>query len=248
VGIELAIDTYQAGTGQHLLPESRLRSELGFEFLIDLAGPDQAALTVTPDYNRYDVRLDPATGDDYGRFARRPVTTRDRQDGRFEPLYITTNRARFGRDGKFFPAQFYDRGRLRFGTESGSTLADWYVDERVGLLEIRVPWDLLNVTDPSTRTILVDDRVDGSVGTVKATGFHFGILTYSKKKASVVGALPQLANGRWRSDSFQIWEWNVWSEPSSYGRLKPVYDSLRLLWQAAPGGGPALPSRKAPSN
>ena len=37
--------------------------------------------TVTPDYNRHYSRLQPGTGDDEGRFSRRPVITRDR-DGR----------------------------------------------------------------------------------------------------------------------------------------------------------------------
>jgi hypothetical protein len=248
IGIQLALDTYLPKVGQHLLPESMVRSDLGVEFLLDLRGPGRAAMRVTPDYNRHDPRLDPATGDDYGRFSRRPVTTRDRQDGRFDPLYIVTNRARFGRDGRFFRAEGYDRGMLRFDTEAASTLADWYLDERAGLLEIRVPWDLLNVTDPSTRTILFDDRISGSVGTTEARGFHFGILTYTKQKPTVVRALPLLNNGSWRIESFMTWEWGGWSEPSSYGRLKPVYDSLRLLWQAGPGGEPALLSPKAPSN
>jgi hypothetical protein len=52
---------------------------------------------------------------------------------------------------------------------------------RAGLLELRVPWDLLNVTDPSSRTLLFDDRVSGAFGTAEAKDFHFGIVTYEKK-------------------------------------------------------------------
>jgi hypothetical protein len=247
--IQLPIDTYLSPVGQHRLPGSLVQSELGFEFLIELTGPTQAALKVTPDYNRHDARLDPATGDDFGRFSRRPVTTRNRNDGRFDSLFIVTNRARFGRDGRFYGAQGYDRGQLRWGTESASSLADWYLDEAVGLLELRIPWDLLNVTDPSSRRILLDDRISGRFGTVTADEFHFGALVTSKGRTpKVIGAVPAMDAGMWKLDSFPPWSWSTWSDPSSYARLKPVYDSLRSLWRAAPGVGPAPLSPRVPSN
>src|SRR4051794_3338857 len=249
VGIQLGIDTYLPAVGQHRLPRNLVHSAVGFEFLVELESPNAGSLRVTPEYNRHDSRVDPVTGDDLGRFSRRPVTTRDRQDGRFDSLFIVTNRARFGRDGTFFRAQGYDRGLLRFGTEAGSTLADWYLDERAGLLELRVPWDLLNVTDPSSRRLLYDDRISGSYGTAEAGDFHLGILLYSKSRPGQINAaLPALVGGEWRTESFAPWRWEDWSEPTSYGRLKLVYDSLRMLWQEAPAGALTPLSPRAPSN
>jgi hypothetical protein len=248
LGIRVAIDTYLPQQGQHRLPGSRVRSELGFEFLVDLMGPGRAGLLVTPEYNRYDARVDRATGDDFGRFARRPVIIRDREDGRFDPLFVITNRARFGRDGAFYPARGYNRGELRFGEESASTLADWYFDQQAGLLELRIPWDLVNVTDPSSRTLLFDDKSTGSVGVASAEKFHFGLVTYEKRQGNIVGALPQLSGDVWRADSFSAWSWEGWVEPRSHAQLKPVYDSLRLLWREAPAGAQARLEPKAPSN
>jgi hypothetical protein len=250
-GIQLAIDTYLPRVGQHRLPRSDVQSEIGFEFLTDLAGPERGTLAVTPDYQRHDFRVDPATGDDFGRFFRRPVITRDRTDGRFDSLYVITNRARFGRDGTFFPARGYDRGRLRHGTQAGSTLADWYLDEKSGLLQIRIPWDLLNVTDPSTRTILFDRHTTGHYGTVTASEFHIGVVMYAKSPGrgpKVVGTLPALKQGMWRAGDFAGWRWEGWKEPRWHGRLKPVYDSLRMLWREAPSGAPDQPVRRAPSD
>jgi hypothetical protein len=247
-GIQVAIDTYLPRVGQHRLPHSRVRSEIGFEFLIDLLSPDSASMKVTPDYNRHDSRIDPTTGDDFGRFSRRPVITRNRDDGRFDTLFIITNRARFGRDGTFFPARGYDRGRLRHGTETGSTLADWYLDERAGLLELRIPWDLLNVTDPSTRTLLFDRRTDSVFGTATAEEFRVGVLVYRREQGEVVGGLPALKGGVWREADFRPWRWRGWTEPRSHARLKPVYDSLRQLWRVAPSGAQAPLGRQAPSD
>jgi hypothetical protein len=243
------LDTYLPRVGQHRFPGSQVRSEIGFEFLIDLVSPAAASIKVTPEYNRHDSRLDPATGDDFGRFSRRPVITRDRDDAQFDSLFIITNRARFGRDGKFFSAQGYDRGRLRYGSEATSTLADWYLDEQAGLLELRVPWDLINVTDPSSRTLLFDPKKTGDFGTATAEDFHVGVVMYRKKgQLGVAGALPALESGVWRAAAFTPWRWRGWTEPRSHARLKPVYDSLRMLWRAAPGGAPIRPAQTAPSN
>jgi hypothetical protein len=248
-GIQLALDTYLPGVGQHRLPRSGLNSEIGFEFVIDLTGPERARLLVTPDYQRHEFRTDPASGDDFGRFFRRPVITRDRRDGRLDSLFIITNRARFGRDGRFYPALGYDRGRLRYGTENSSTLADWYYDSKAGLLQIRIPWDLLNVTDPSTRTLLDDREITGPYGTRQAADFHIGAVLYSKDTSAQasVEALPRAREGSWRAQDFMGWRWEGWTEPRWHSRLKPVYDSLKLVW-ADPSAKPGRPARRAPSN
>lgn len=248
-GIQLAIDSYQSRVGQHLLPNSGTRSEVGFEFLVDLVSPDSASMGVAPEYNRYDGRIDSVTGDDFGRFSRRPVVPRNRADGRFDSMLMIVNRARFGRDGTFYPAQRYNRGRLRFGTETTSTLADWFLDEGEGILELRIAWDLLNVTDPSSRTLLADDRTEGPFGTAPAHGFRLGVEVYRKGSSRrIAGALPAQVNGTWLERDLKPWTWRGWTEPRHHARLKPVYDSLRLLWREAPAGAPAPLGRRAPSN
>ena len=49
LGVQLAIDTYEAKVGQHTLPRTSTRSEIGFEFLVDLTTPDSASIQVLPD-------------------------------------------------------------------------------------------------------------------------------------------------------------------------------------------------------
>jgi hypothetical protein len=248
LAIQFALDTHLPLVGQHRLPYTGVQSELGFEFLIDLRTPDSANLGVAPDYNRYDSRVDPATGDDFGRFSRRPAVTRNRSDARFDSLFMITNRARFGRDGTFYRARRYDRGRLHFGTETESTLSDWYFEAATGLLQLRIPWDLINVTDPATRTLLADRDSIGNFGTAPAQDFHIGLVVYRKQDGEVAAALPELHTGVWRASDFQPWRWRDWTVPHAHARLKPVYDSLMRLWRAAPFEGRARPARTAPSD
>lgn len=229
LGIRLALDTYRAELGQHKLPGGPA-SEIGFEFLAELTTNGDGTLRITPDYNPYVGRDAIIDGDDYGKFARRPITTTSRDDGRFDSLFVITNRARFARDGRFIPATGYDRGRLRFGPVAESTLADWYFDKTAGLLELRLPWGLINVSDPSTRTLLYEESAETGIGTAKSDGFRIGALVWSKATNHPVAALPALVDGRWRAADFQSWTWKGWDTPHWHQHLKPVYDSLKNLW------------------
>ena len=138
-------------------------------------------------------------------------------------MFVVTNRSRYGRDGSFFPASGVNRGRLRYGTDSASTLSDWYYDSAAGLLELRLPWDLLNVTDPSTRTLLIDQQAGGRFGTVTADSFHFAVVRYRKQDRSVVDRIQPAA-----------WTWKGWDAPMSHARLKPAADSMRAAWRSLP--------------
>ena len=100
--------------GQRRLADGAIDEPIGFEFVVDLAGRPTASsesrrTTIRTPRHRAIVR-----GDDFGRFHRHPAGSVARDDGRFDSLYVTTNRARYGRDGTFFPAQGYNRGRLRY--------------------------------------------------------------------------------------------------------------------------------------
>jgi hypothetical protein len=96
-------------------------------------------------------------------------------DGRYAPLVIETNRERVGSDGTRYPAQYLNWGRLERGTEPGiepgwtwpgadsgrayNPHAEWEVNADNGVIEVAIPWGLLNVGDPSSLAV-VDDKPD----------------------------------------------------------------------------------------
>lgn len=228
--ILLALDTYRADLGQRMLPGGVVRGDIGFEFVAIFRDTTDAELRVTPGYNPYVGAGQIVDGDDYGRFARRPITTVSAEDGRFDSMFVITNRSRFARDGRFIPAQGINRGRLRFGTEAGSSLSDWYWDRAAGLLELRLPWNLLNVSDPSTGTLIYEETAGERIGTVHSDGFRIGLAVLGAD-SNVVAALPELGeDGRWHAGDFRSWAWPEWTAPRYHQRLKPVYDSLKAVW------------------
>jgi hypothetical protein len=229
----LPIDSYRRDLGQRALPGGLLHGDLGFELLAVFRDSTDAELRILPEYSPYvgaDAIVD---GDNFGRFSRRPITTVARDDGRFDSMFVLTNRTRIARNGKMFPARGVNRGRLRYGTEARSTLSDWYWDRESGRLTLRLAWNLLNVSDPSTATLLFEPSHvnDGSeIWTAPSDGVRAGVVVASKDGRTVLAALPATVAGRWRAADFRSWRWPTWKTPRYQQRLKPVYDSLKAVW------------------
>ncbi len=231
--ILIALDSYRPDLGQRTLPGRVLEGDLGFEFLAIFRDSADAELRIVPDYNPYGGGNAIVGGDDYGRFAHRPVTTLPRDDGRFDSLFVITNRARFTRDGRFIAARGINRGRLRYGPATSSTLSDWYWDRAAGMLEVRLPWNLLNVSDPSTATVLYEEATAPEIGTRRSDGFRIGAAVVGRPggTATLTGAIPTPAkDGHWHKEQFATWEWPTWTTPRYHQQLKPVYDSLKAVW------------------
>lgn len=221
-GYVVGIDSDDGTSGQYRLPGLKTVSRDGFEFALTLRDTSAGRMWVTPWYSPYLVprrgmgatALDPFY--QYGANLRNSS-----RSGVWDSMWVTSNRWRIGRDGRTFPAQGWDRGRLRYGTEAASTLSDWYVDRSANLVEVRIAWGLLNVTDPSSHRILT--RISASAGfeTAVTAGFRFGVATVDRGS----GERDWLAPG-------PTYRWPGWEVPVSHDRLKPAYYAIRDLWSA----------------
>jgi len=104
------------------------------------------------------------------------------------------------------------------------------------VLEVRLPWGLLNVSDPSTGTVLYEEKEGDEIGTAKTDGFRIGVAVIGTRmtpagEPALIGALPVPGvDGQWRVNQFTTWQWPLWTVPRYHQRLKPVYDSLRAIW------------------
>ena len=192
------------------------------EFELVLTDTNSAQLLVTPTYNPY---LGPRPGmrpTDLDAFYNRRAAIDARPSGGaavFDSLFVVTNRFRVARDGRTFPARGVNRGRLRYGRAAQSTLADWFWDRAAGVIEVRVPWGLLNVTDPSSRTVLARVRDPGPFGTEVTDGFRFQVAATRREGAVVARLAPE-----------QPYVWATWEAPVWHQRLKPAYYAMQALW------------------
>jgi hypothetical protein len=217
----IGIDTYRRDLGEVRLPGVDRSSAIGFEFALVLNDTSDAELLVAPWYNPYlgprkgmgPTALDPF----YNEAATVNSTGRS---GAFDSLFVTTNRWRIGRDGRTYPAHGVNRGRLRYAPAAESTLADWYIDRASGQIQVRLAWGLLNVTDPSSRRVMVRYRRDGVFVTARTDGFRFAVVALARGNGTTVARL----------EPARAYAWPTWEVPMWHERLKPAYFAMRDVW------------------
>lgn len=215
----VGIDTYGRSAGQFVLPGLKSADSTGYEFALTLRDTT-GRMWVTPWYNPYLVPrpgMGPTALDAFYQYGAR--VRRTSRTGVWDSMWVTTNRWRIARDGRTFPAGGTDRGRLRFGTQGESTLSDWYVDTPANLVEVRIPWGLLNVTDPSSHEVLTGISARQGFETDTTDGFRFGVAVLGRAGAEQ----DRLAPG-------PTYRWPGWEMPVSHERLKAAYFAIRDLW------------------
>jgi hypothetical protein len=229
----IGIDTYRADLGDTRLPYTGATSPVGLEFVLDLHGPEGSHLLVDHPYNLYRSALiegssPPAMQSVYNR----PFRTRANADGRYDSLVVTTNRRRVGRDGRIYPARTYDRNVLLFARQTETTLADWYADTATGTIEVRIPWGMLHVLDPSSRQVLYGNERTGEVEGATTDGFRFVVQSYDPRNPRTGGAW--LTGPRGAATTPPTWSWATWEIPRWHAEIKPVFDAMRQTFDDIP--------------
>jgi hypothetical protein len=210
------------------------RLPVGLEFALT-AREDEVRLMVDPPSNPFAIDLinvipgqpgpppeidNNLPGFFWGRYQqrfKRPYVSQPNEDGVYDSLRVVTNRRRFGRDGTEYAGFGYDRGVLwRGGPPDGM----W--ERGDGVLEIRIPWMLLNFTDPSERRVLQDPegQIPGEFGTTTVDGIR---ILAAARTGSRWTQWP--AGGR--ANDVAFFTWPTWEEPRYRERARPVYDAMR---------------------
>lgn len=187
---------------------SGARYDTGADFLIRI-GADAGAVTVDPYYDVFHFQYAHQLS---------LVTTIDSQQstdsGTFVPIYQALSRQlTLPETGETVPFDRHDTGALRRGTaDPGAadydSLADYALGD--GVMELRLPWMLLNVTDPSSRLIVGDLYQNDAVVSVPAGDFRIGI--YQD------GYRGEVTTSRF--------SWDGWEQPAYHERLKVSYSIL----------------------
>lgn len=212
----IAVDTYDSERGERELPLPHPAPlPTGVEFLIEIAGPGHSALLATPTYDPYPGGV---------MVEGRPVVSPQKPAGSFVPLLFESNRERFARDGRRFAALRLQRGELRFLGPGETALSTQRADIAVGTgtIEMRIPWSLLNVADPSTRRVLHGRASAENSPTAETEGFRFYVFSFDRGKRGA-GPVDRL-HDRW--GDAPLYQWAVWNEPRR--RLEPKAGTAHL--------------------
>ena len=142
----IGIDTCDPSAGEFLLPFNLgMKSPVGLKFLIHLAGKKESRLLVCASYDKY-------LNDPYHNLWPAPSL-----EGAWVMMHNKTNDRRISKNReRFYPARVFPMSYLRHGSlDAGRpdylSLSDFHVAGN--LIELRLPWGLLMVTDPSSQTV-----------------------------------------------------------------------------------------------
>lgn len=207
--ILLGIDTYDRALGQMNWPDNLGKTASGMEFMLDIE-LDKVRLLVIPSYNIASARH---------------VSTL-RRDGQFEEINMLVNGKVTTKGGKEIPERSFNASLMRQGPydESGNL---WNTEGNT--IHVRIPWNRLNVSDPSSRTVLNDARSIGApttdmLKTATTDGFVFDGVVVNTKSGEETGRL--------NANTSSPYAWQGWEDTPSYReRIKKSYTIVHGVWE-----------------
>ncbi len=232
-----------------------MKFPMGMTYAIQLAGPDASRILIASTYDPYQlvpVEGLPSQNALQPRLGWKPRVS---ETGTYEAQILEPNRRRFGRDGRYFPPQRYDRGMLRYGSldlksPDYDSLAEWHANVRTNTVDVRIPWNLLNVTDPSSFQVFAGFEKDGTVDTLETTGILPVVFSYKPLESArtrppmdqnlpVADSLPAMTSPDFiNAKTYKYYRWNGWNTPQYDLRMKESYAILRKALQALPATPP----------
>lgn len=204
-------------SGSYFCESNELRFDRPVDFLLVLNGIDQTRLLVQ---QRYEALRSTYAKNVYGIDAYITDNIPDVDTPVFVPIYMMLMQRPTPPSDIWVPADVYETGKLTYGntdpqSPNYNSLADFYCGNDV--VEIRIPWQMLNFLDPSLMEVH-DDYYSGHYGVERLpiNNISLGLTDGSTFRAELV-TVPM----------------SGWGEsPDYHERLKPAYYMLKQRWEA----------------
>lgn len=204
----IGLDTCDPSAGEFVLPFNlNVTSPLGLKFIIHLCGAERSRILVCPAYDKY------------LNAARREIHPGRSFEGAWIVMQNRPNVRRTSKDGRrFYPSRVVPMSNLRQGSldpnhRQYDSLADFFVSETA--IELRIPWGLIQFTDPSSKTVLWKK---GAEETRKTDGIR-AIACSFKPESQSMAAVPTGRNLNaadmlpLSGSPSQTYTWKEWDAP-----------------------------------
>lgn len=146
-------------------------------------------------------------------------STYEKKDtGIFNPMYLCLNKELWlPQDDRVLTLEKYETGKLVQGdgnpkNKDFNSLTDFSINK--DKIEIRIPWQLLNVMDPSSKMIMDNFYEKKDISSLKIDGLYAGGILIRDNK--VVD-----------NSEMKLYSWKEWDTPTYHERLKPSYEILK---------------------
>jgi len=200
----------------------------GVDFMVELNKDSDSRVVIDEYYDFYDYF--------YGhRLNMIPARMQNaiKNSGKFAPIYYVLNKQLYLPEQKVTTDfSFYETGKLLQGNANPeapdyNSLVDYTrTDDHV--IELRIPWLLIQSKDPSQREFMGDLYANGETASVKVDDIFIG-LVFVDKEGNVVQSLPKTNNHE--LPALESYSWNTWQQPKYNERLKQSYYILQELFK-----------------
>ncbi len=196
----------------------------GVDFVAELNKEKESRIVVDPYYDYHSFF--------YGHLLKlidTPSVKEKRLSHTFNRIYYALNKQLFlPATGEILPFSAYETGKLKEGNanptaESYDSLVDFSWNENV--IELRIPWLLIQSKDPSRREFMGDFYTDGEDASIFVDEIYLGVLLVDEQ-GEVVHSLPKIENDQ-TLGPLESFTWDVWEKPLAEERLKESYYILQ---------------------
>jgi len=207
--LRIGIDTYNRQTGEmKFIPDSEIEAPFGMEFELVISSDKTAKLLVNPEYNITNNKFSSV----YSAL------------GIFEEMNMMINSERVTKDGQNIAGIYADCSTLNYGDFIDNSNYQWYLDG--DNIYVRIPWNRLNFSDPSSMMVIDDSSVvevllRDKLKTTKSDGIMVSTLLYNKSNDNMIDLLST-------EDPFV---WSQWNDVKYKERLKQSYYIIKDYFQ-----------------
>lgn len=209
------------------------------EFVIQINGESNSKIVVDAYYDAFYYNYA-----EKGKNLDKKPSYRKKDNGIFNPMNLCiSNEIFLPQDKKYIPFHSYETGLLQYGDanpahETYNSLTDFSVKN--GNVEIRIPWQLLNIMDPSTKTAMADFYSRKGIKVESNFKRDESFMNFERNdgiKAQVIGGMyigagvVKQGQGYDTPIGMGYYTWKPWVLPTFHERLKQSYGILQKTFK-----------------
>lgn len=239
----IALSTLPDRIGSHGVPDLDLYFESGINFLIRLKPHNNGSLLVEKNYMPAEWIEAPAILGGKTLIRKNSIPQMVVEEGSFEELILPISDYKISRDGTITQATKANFSELRYGTADPKNpafdnRAAWHMDIQKGMIEIRIPWQLLFITPPNRSTMIditqISEGVEQAIRTEEIPGIKIAAISLSED--GHYETLPKSKKGIISSKKMPLYTWEKWTVvppydiylKESYFAMQKIFSTLKL--------------------
>lgn len=229
----LLLDTIdeQGQTSIMLNNETEVIADFGVDFLAEIKGLDNSRVVVDSYYDTFYYQY----SEMLNMIQKEPYVS-EKNNGVFHPIrYALNKEMTIPYTKEKLPFESYETGKLQFGNANPlnkdyHSLTDISISSDSKTIELRLPWLLLNIKDPSLKEVMGDLWVNGINGSIVIDGIRMAVVVTEKNQ--ILSTFPRMESGMLKESNTAVYRWQEWETPSYHERLKESYYILKEAYKS----------------